>query len=762
MDHTPILPNIGIPCPTDLLNPEKLDGASLGEALHAAAFILQYAGKKMANPSTFTQVPTFSQGPGSDWSGYHANNANHGDTSIDDADSAGDSKTPANVVPPERYYDSLPAIGDMLSQVTQSTDVMMANYVRYFQAAEHDQVTYFGAPFATSGFSDAKQYLRDTMQLSAATAAKHIDRAAYVTLAPGKNPEETANLPVFARMAASFINGRVPAENIDRFIAMDQDLVDYAAKTGQTTDYKNAVLQAFEPTLVETAETSTPDEVSRVKKRWVDRIAHAMNADGPSPSQTLRKQPDNAIKTRDNPDGSGHISMHATPDLYAQFKNFKLHMLNHHGTPPPIPDGIAALFPTGHPGEPTDDVADNPADPSTPEVAAVDHDEDADNAQPANSAADASASEDTLLDHCSTHDGSTLNATPSTVNDQQTTLAGNDISTFETTNVSDTAGVQTDPESFGKTGTDSGESLPTHQQDMAPLRFSSHNEPPLPDPDAIVAEDSDGNPVTAQRVNSIDQMSQGQKLGAMLIGMFNTLLTMDPTEVGIKKSHGSSAQLVLVQDIQTAHHTLGLPELPPAVRRPPGVEGILPPVITAPNPNNSKAPDCHDVSIDVDDFEPPPDRGDDADGYVHPVPWTPYQSEVINHGPIHPKDAEILACNAELVGQIWDGPDTVLHQKRTQRLFTPAQRRAILARDRGCQAPGCTVPGVYSEIHHIKEWEHGGTTDEPNATTLCAHHHGAIHIGKWRIIKHHGRTFFQPAPWLDPYQPLLRNVYWNT
>src|SRR5699024_9990114 len=221
-----------------------------------------------------------------------------------------------------------------------------------------------------------------------ATAAKHIDRAAYVTLAPGKNPEEAANLPVFARMAAAFINGQVPAENIDQFINLDQYLTDYAAKTGQSTDYKNAVLQAFEPTLVETAEASTRDEVSRVKKRCVDRIAHAMNADGPSPSQTLRKQPDNAIKTRDNPDGSGHISMHATPDLYAKFKNFKLHMLNHHGTPPPIPDGIAALFPTGHPGEPTDDVADNPADPSTPEVAAVDHDEDADNAQPANSAAD--------------------------------------------------------------------------------------------------------------------------------------------------------------------------------------------------------------------------------------------------------------------------------------------------------------------------------------------------------------------------------------
>ncbi|NWN87778.1 MAG: HNH endonuclease [Micrococcaceae bacterium] len=734
MDHTPILPNIGIPCPTDLLNPEKLDGASLGEALHAAAFILQYAGKKMANPSTFTEVPTFSQGAGSDWSGYQSQTGD--DTSDDDADSAGSLKTPATVVPPERYYDSLPAIGDMLSQVTQSTDVMMANYARYFQAAEHDQVTYFGAPFATSGFTDAKHYLRDTMKLSAATAAKHVDRAAYVTLAPGKNPEEAANLPVFARMAAAFINGRIPAENIDRFIAMDQDLVDYAAKTGQTTDYKNAVLQAFEPTLVETAETSTPDEVSRVKKRWVDRIAHAMNADGPSPSQTLRKQPDNAIKTRDHADGSGHISMHATPDLYAQFKNFKLHMLNHHGTPPDLPDEIAALFPTQNKGDnDAEDAADNTVEPAvatnTPDAAL--------------------ASQSTIGD--------------TAADNQRTAVDGNcGIATLEPITDSDTAGAHTDPESLRETGTDSQESLPTRLEDTAPLGLTPDSEPPLPNPDAIVAEDEHGNPITAQRVNAIDQMSNGQKLGAMLIGMFNTLLTMDPTEAGIKKSHGSSAQLVLVQDIQTAHHTLGLPELPAAVRRPPGVDGILPPVITAPNPNNSSPPDCHKSSADHDDFEPPPD--DDFisphDGYVNPVAWTPYQSEVINHGPMHPKDAEILACNAELVGQIWNGPDTVLHQKRTHRLFTPTQRRAILARDRGCQAPGCTVPGIDSEIHHIKAWEHGGTTDEPNATTLCAHHHGAIHIGKWRIVKHHGMTFFQPAPWLDPYQPLLRNVYWNT
>lgn len=37
---------------------------------------------------------------------------------------------------------------------------------------------------------------------------------------------------------------------------------------------------------------------------------------------------------------------------------------------------------------------------------------------------------------------------------------------------------------------------------------------------------------------------------------------------------------------------------------------------------------------------------------------------------------------------MWNGPDIVLREQRTRRLLLLSQRRAILARDRGCQAPG--------------------------------------------------------------------------
>ncbi|OAV59509.1 hypothetical protein [Enteractinococcus helveticum] len=59
----------------------------------------------------------------------------------------------------------------------------------------------------------------------------------------------------------------------------------------------------------------------------------------------------------------------------------------------------------------------------------------------------------------------------------------------------------------------------------------------------------------------------------------------------------------------------------------------------------------------------------------------------------------------------------------------------------------------------LKAWAHG-TTDIDNAITLCALHQAAVHNGKWTIHTINGTHFFQPAPWLDPTQPLLRNMYW--
>ena len=40
----------------------------------------------------------------------------------------------------------------------------------------------------------------------------------------------------------------------------------------------------------------------------------------------------------------------------------------------------------------------------------------------------------------------------------------------------------------------------------------------------------------------------------------------------------------------------------------------------------------------------------------------------------------------------------------TKRLASPGQRIVLYAKERGCSAPGCTVPGYYCEVHHVTDY----------------------------------------------------------
>ncbi|MGH3728619.1 MAG: HNH endonuclease signature motif containing protein [Micromonosporaceae bacterium] len=85
------------------------------------------------------------------------------------------------------------------------------------------------------------------------------------------------------------------------------------------------------------------------------------------------------------------------------------------------------------------------------------------------------------------------------------------------------------------------------------------------------------------------------------------------------------------------------------------------------------------------------------------------------------------------------GSDSIpLDVGRTIRLFTRAQRRALILRDRGCAFPGCDRPAHWCEAHHIRHWVDGGATDLHNGVLLCGYHHRVIHKGKWRVRIRHG------------------------
>ncbi|MGH3515871.1 MAG: HNH endonuclease signature motif containing protein, partial [Haloechinothrix sp.] len=71
---------------------------------------------------------------------------------------------------------------------------------------------------------------------------------------------------------------------------------------------------------------------------------------------------------------------------------------------------------------------------------------------------------------------------------------------------------------------------------------------------------------------------------------------------------------------------------------------------------------------------------------------------------------------------------------RTQRLVTPAQRRALNLRDRGCIHPGCTRPTRWTQAHHITErTKDQGPSDLSNMCLLCTEHHRLIHHSDWEI-----------------------------
>jgi len=101
------------------------------------------------------------------------------------------------------------------------------------------------------------------------------------------------------------------------------------------------------------------------------------------------------------------------------------------------------------------------------------------------------------------------------------------------------------------------------------------------------------------------------------------------------------------------------------------------------------------------------------------------------------------------------GPDReVLDVGREERLFTAAQTRAIIARDRTCRYPGCGAPPGEGEIHHSIWWhEHHGRTDVRRGILLCWHHHDHVHQRRISIERHHGRWKFYRRDGTEIQQP---------
>lgn len=116
-----------------------------------------------------------------------------------------------------------------------------------------------------------------------------------------------------------------------------------------------------------------------------------------------------------------------------------------------------------------------------------------------------------------------------------------------------------------------------------------------------------------------------------------------------------------------------------------------------------------------------PGRAAGADGALLPP------AELDDGEPLVPSAFARIACDSE-VTRIVFGPDAQpLDVGRTKRTFTREQRRAVIARDRHCQFPGCDRPPVLCEVHHVTWWSRGGLTAVDNGVLLCWYHHEHVH-----------------------------------
>lgn len=127
---------------------------------------------------------------------------------------------------------------------------------------------------------------------------------------------------------------------------------------------------------------------------------------------------------------------------------------------------------------------------------------------------------------------------------------------------------------------------------------------------------------------------------------------------------------------------------------------------------------------------------------------------------LSPDSARRLACDCGILPALMNSTGQVLDLGRERRLWTGPARKAILLRDGGCAFPGCDRPPRWTDIHHIRHWQHGGASDRDNGVALCGHHHRVIHQGHWTVkIAPDGRPEFTPPTYVDRQQRPRRNNY---
>jgi len=113
------------------------------------------------------------------------------------------------------------------------------------------------------------------------------------------------------------------------------------------------------------------------------------------------------------------------------------------------------------------------------------------------------------------------------------------------------------------------------------------------------------------------------------------------------------------------------------------------------------------------------------------IPWPALRDGAgvvdLEGGPVSVEAVRRLACDASLSAVIVKDGSQPVEVGRSRRVVSPALRRALDLRDRGCTHPGCDVPARWCDAHHLRHWADGGATALANLRLLCRHHHRQAH-----------------------------------
>ncbi|MHB8507868.1 MAG: HNH endonuclease signature motif containing protein [Candidatus Dormibacteria bacterium] len=109
-------------------------------------------------------------------------------------------------------------------------------------------------------------------------------------------------------------------------------------------------------------------------------------------------------------------------------------------------------------------------------------------------------------------------------------------------------------------------------------------------------------------------------------------------------------------------------------------------------------------------------------------------------------------CEADLTVALQNAAGNIVYQSKSSRTFSRAQRRGLIATQRGCAWSGCDLPVERCDCHHLDEFGKGGKTTSDRGALTCGFHHNRLHREGWALVPGAGGGL-RPVPPGDPENP---------